>query len=181
MPLFNIDANDSNYISVLLYCLLISNCVSTQLATGEGAGGGGGSSGVLFNKCAFLSLAELRSKTPLPSMAPMWYVVRSGSRVIQRDFFFNESVPGLHILQGSATENRQQKLLIRIFQCDSVLLYGENNVSLGTELTSFFYIGKLLKITADLHKSQSAIAFKTHNPPSTMVAECKQGGVELRS
>ena len=48
----------------------------------------------------------------------------------------------------------------------SLSLYGKNNVSLGTELklTSFFYIGKLLKITADLHVSQSAIAFRPSSP-----------------
>ena len=32
-------------------------------------------------------------------------------------FFFNVTVPGFPILQGSATENRQLELLIHIFQC----------------------------------------------------------------
>ena len=48
----------------------------------------------------------------------------------------------------------------------SFSLYVKNNVSLGTELTSFFDFGKLLKITADQLASQSAIAFRPtiHRP-----------------
>ena len=79
----------------------------------------------------------------------------------------------------SATENRQQELLIHPM-CSFSLYVKQTNKqtnktkqnktktheSLGTELTSFFHFGKLLKITADQHASQSAIAFRPtiHHP-----------------
>ena len=112
------------YISVLLYCLLISNCISTQLTTRKR---GEGVVWCAVNKCRlpFHSRAVIKNTPPLLCQYRVCGMLLDLDQECTTRFFFNETVPGLPILQGSATENRQQELLIHIFQC-----------------VPFYYIGK---------------------------------------
>ena len=104
---------------------------------GVGVAGGGVVIWCALNKCRlpFPGRAAIKNTPPL-----LFGILLDLDQQYNEIFF--KSVPGLHILKGSATENRQQELLIHISMY-SFSLHGKGNASLGTDLTSFFDIGKM--------------------------------------
>ena len=153
-------------------CIYLYFCIVFQFQTvlarswqwerGRGEGGGG----------RLVCCKQMPPSFPWQSCdqkhpTPMWYIVRSGSRVVQREFFFMRVFLDFTFYKGLLRKT-DSKSYWSTYSNVFLFIIWEKQRNHWAQILPRSPTSEnwLLKITADLHASQSAIAFRPtiHHP-----------------